>query len=514
MSIFSTVENLSKRYWSHDHQRHRVVDESLEKTVEDFRLIENQIGNNVEHTASVALKELWRCIVILQQSVGRENDFLLKQALSITLRIENLMSQYPYQMGEHLDAIKAHNETIKRLCLNPNTGIYKGAVISSILTELNDKNEVLLLLAKNKDALDGLKKICSNLPAINVEVRSMDELPDAGNFTSAVVSSWTGPKSIDKLVRSNLVNKYHIVGYDHELAWAEGYFNRVHAFPSSHIVSPADKKVLYPNINVDWPVRIIPPVSEKAASVIRMADSLNKVRKHYSNFKNEGADDPVSVKYCDLSGDYFAYLSLGYTANVVVLRGNTVTVKEVHVDNLEEDQMLMFRGESEEGAVSSIVDSSYPDSKKLREIAKIWHNEIKQRFAKASELHRAVVYAGEKIALNTAQIWHGGWLRIAPEDKNLDVLAKVLGNKSETYRRIDEIKNAAHTLSERHTIAGQTISNALKAKIAEWRGDITDIGASIRVPQLGQVDLVVIEGISPTEETQDRSLTNRLLKQD
>jgi hypothetical protein len=159
------------------------------------------------------------------------------------------------------------------------------------------------------------------------------------------------------------------------------------------------------------------------------------------------------------------------------------------------------------------VDSSYNDSKALREIAKIWHNEITHRFSRASELHRAVVGAGQKIALQTAQIWHGGWLRIAPADKNLDVLAKVLGSKSDTSIRLEEIKRASHLLNERHISAGQMISQSLKSKIAEWQGDISETGATLRIPQLGQIDLVVIESISPSEELQDRSMVNRLLRQ-
>ena len=61
--------------------------------------------------------------------------------------------------------------------------------------------------------------------------------------------------------------------------------------------------------------------------------------------------------------------------------------------------------------------------------------------------------------------------------------------------------------------AGQIISNALKAKIAEVRDRITESGASIKVPNLGQIQVVQVESIDTTHQTVARNITNRLLKQ-
>lgn len=512
MSIFDTIENLSKRYWSHDHKRHRVMDESFEMAVESFARIEREVGGDEAETVRAALKDLWRAITTLQQCVARESDAIRDQARRIAERAQTMLIQYPEQFGHHLVSFQGQCDSIIRLCQNPNTGIYKGAKISTLLNELDRSNVRTLVVTRHKDSLDGLRKLCAEHGHHNVDVRTVDDLPEDGEYGSAVITSWTGAKPADKLIGAALTDKYHIVGYDHELAWAESYFNRVHAFPSKNLLGASAKLELYPTLGIPWPERAVPPVTTRAQNISDMAGRLNKVRKHGAN-QQVPIQSPVSARYCDLSGDYFAYLSRGYTANVVSVRGNTISVKEMAVDDLDEEYMLMFRGESEEGAVSSIVDTVHKDSRALREIVKIWHREITQRFSKASDLHRAVVGAGQKIALQTAQIWHGGWLRIAPEDKNLDVLAKVLGSQSETSTRLEEIKRASHLLNERHTSAGQMISQSLRSKIAEWRGDISETGATLRIPQLGQIDLVVIESISPNEELQDRSMVNRLLRQ-
>jgi hypothetical protein len=93
------------------------------------------------------------------------------------------------------------------------------------------------------------------------------------------------------------------------------------------------------------------------------------------------------------------------------------------------------------------------------------------------------------------------------------MLAKILGSNSETSKRLTEIKNAAQILGERHIEAGQVISNALKSKIAEVREKISQSGGSIRIPNLGQIQIVQLESIYNGKQTISRNNTNKLLKQ-
>jgi hypothetical protein len=318
---------------------------------------------------------------------------------------------------------------------------------------------------------------------------------------------------MDKLVRTSLVDKYLIVGYDIELAWAESYFNRVHNFPSSNIVSAEEKKRLYPKISEAWPSRPKIEISVKAREVGQMVEDMAKTRKHHANLRSLSPEENTEATYCDLSGDYYAYLTEGFSPNVLFIKGDTVAVKEIGMKDMDEGQLLVFRGESEDGAVQSIVESTYPESKELRRFAKTWERDIKARYPRPRDLFNAIIDRKYKIAYQTTLIWHGGWLKISPEEKNLDMLASVLGPQSETSLNLNKIKEAAKRLGEMHAEAGQIISNALKAKITEVRDRITESGASIRVPNLGQIQVVQVETIDTSAQTVARNITNRLLKQ-
>jgi hypothetical protein len=244
-----------------------------------------------------------------------------------------------------------------------------------------------------------------------------------------------------------------------------------------------------------------------------MVEDLSKTKKYTENLTSSHPEENVEATYCDLSGDYFAYLTYRYTPNVLQIKGESISIREVAMKDLDEGQLLVFRGESEDGAVKSIVDSTHNDSKQLRDTVKIWEREIRTKFHRAIDLHRSIEDSGYKISYQAILVWYSGLLSIAPEDKNLDMLAKILGSNSETSKRLTEIKNAAQILGERHIEAGQVISNALKNKIAEVREKISQSGGSIRIPNLGQIQIVQLESIHNGKQTISRNNTNKLLKQ-
>ncbi|MDP4658967.1 MAG: hypothetical protein NWS49_06415, partial [Opitutales bacterium] len=78
---------------------------------------------------------------------------------------------------------------------------------------------------------------------------------------------------------------------------------------------------------------------------------------------------------------------------------------------------------------------------------------------------------------------------------------------------LQKIKDAARRLGEMHAEAGQIISSALKAKISEVRDKINESGASIRIPNLGQLQIVKVETVDGSKQTVARTNTNKLLKQ-
>ena len=508
MSIFDEIENLSKRYWSHEHKRFRVNDESFDRLAANFTLISTSIRETEQEAPKVALKELWYAALLLQQTLGRDTSQLTNAAVETVKRVDRIIAMNKAQFGSSLEFIEAQMVYMKVICGNPNVGIYKGSLMGKLITD----NKDAMIIAKHPDMMKGLRSLRDEFNS-EAQIFSLDDLPEKSNKSVAVLPCWPGHKSMDKLVRASLVDRYLIAGYDMELAWAEGYFNRVHSFPSNHILTDEEKLRLYPDVGSKWPSRPVIQISAKAHAVGKMVDEMAKTKKHHPNLRSVRPEENTEAVYCDLSGDYYAYLTEGFSPNVLVIKGDAFAVKEISMKDLDEGQLLVFRGESEDGAVQSVVESTHPESKQLRKFAKTWEREIKARFNRPIDLHNALTERKFKISYQAILIWHGGWLRIAPEDKNLDMLASVLGEASETAQNLPKIKDAAKRLGEMHAEAGQIISNALKAKISEVRDRINESGASIKIPNLGQLQIVQVETVDTAKQTVARNNTNKLLKQ-
>jgi hypothetical protein len=206
-----------------------------------------------------------------------------------------------------------------------------------------------------------------------------------------------------------------------------------------------------------------------------------------------------------------AYLTEGFHGTVLSVRGNDIKVREIPRAELDEDHILMFRGDSDESIIPSLVDKSHSDAHALRITAKIWEREIQQKFQTAELLHRSIIFHGGKTTKTTAQNWFNGWLRISPEDKNLEIIAKALGPDSQTHKQLQGIIEASDRLRSYHASAGSLITEMLKNSISNWRGDIGEDGVTVELPGIGTVNLVRIENTSTEATLVPRSKTNTLL---
>lgn len=508
MNIFSEIEKLSKRYWSHEYTPEYVDDRAFDTLSENFIKISKKLRDNEQELTKAALKDLWSATLLLQQTVGRNIVELTQAATQITERVERLLSMYKDQFGESFLLMDEQLNNIKLLCNNRNIGILKGTTIGRVISA----NKNAFIVCKRPEMIDGLKSLVNQYNK-EISIYTLYDLPESSDMDIAVLPCWPGHKAMEKLVRACLADKYIVIGYNYEIAWAESYFKKLHYFPSENILSIEDKKSLFPELSISWPERPKILISQKSEDMTTMVEGLTKTKKYKDNLTSSRPEENVEATYCDLSGDYFAYLTDRYSPNLLQIKGESISIKEITMKDLDEGQLLVFRGESEEGAVRSIVDSTHKDSKQLRAIVKTWEREIKTKFHSATDLHRAIEGSGYKISYQAILVWYSGLLRIAPEDKNLDMIAKILGVNSETSKRLPEIKNASKILIERHIEAGQVISNALRSKISEVREKLSQSGGSVKIPNLGQIQVVQLESIDKQKKIISRNNTNKILKQ-
>lgn len=509
--LFGTIERVSKRYWSPDHTRIKIEDNRLESTVKLFLKIQSGLRNSPNDTSAVTVKQLWNVIQGLSQCAGSSSASIRENCMKTLEAAESDIEKFPHQYNHDLSDIKGAIECLKRFSQDPLMGQSKGIRLGNEIDAVSSAGETnIVILFRNKESAKCLTEIV-NSRGKTVEVRSYDDLSDLRQGAVAVVPAWPGSKRIKKIIASGIFKKYVIIGYDHELAWAGYFFSKLHKFPKSDLFSTKDKLGLFSGEITSWPEWKAPAIEQKAEEIGAMAEAVEIVKKRYNFGPTRASDTLVNAHYCDLSGGHMAYLTEGFAGTVITIRGEDIKVREIPLQELDEDHILMFRGDSDHSIIPTLVDQSHSDARVIRQIAKIWEKEIQRKFASADLLHRSISFHGGKTTKTTAHNWYNGWLRISPEDKNLEIIAKALGPNSETQLKIHEIKEASDKLRAYHASAGNLITEMLKTNITNWRGDIGEDGATIDLPGLGKVNLVRIENISSSPTLVPRSKTNTLL---
>ena len=509
--LFGNIERVSKRYWSPDHTRIKVEDNQLESTVKLFLKIQSGLRNSPNDTSAVTVKQLWNVIQGLSQCAGSSSTSIRENCMKTLEVAESDIEKFPHQYNHDLGDIKGAIDCLKRFSQDPLTGQSKGIRLGNEIDAISSSGESnIVIFFRNKESAKCLTEIV-NSRGKTLQVRSYDDLTDLRQGAVAVIPAWPGSKRIKKIIASGIFKKYVIIGYDHELAWAGYFFSKLHRFPKSDTFSTKDKLSLFSGEITSWPEWKAPAVEHKAEEIGVMAEAVEIVKKRYNFGPARASDVMVNASYCDLSGGHMAYLTEGFSGTVITIRGEDIKVREIPLQELDEDHILMFRGDSEQSIIPTLVDQSHSDAKALRQTAKIWEREIQKKFTSADLLHRSIGFHGGKTTKTTAHNWYNGWLRISPEDKNLDIIAKALGPNSETQLKITEIKEASDKLRGYHASAGNLITEMLKTNIANWRGDIGEDGATIDLPGLGKVNLVRIENISSSHTLVPRSKTNTLL---
>lgn len=511
MSIFKKINKASKRYWKPNLETIKITEPSIDNCVDILLRIREKLYNNENSTVDVVLRKFWYVIQQLGQRVGQKHTNINKTCLNALADIASDTENYPHQFNEYLEDINECINKLKDICNNTIFGNSKGIKVrNEILTQYNQNERKIVVFHRHNDTAASLN-FYLNPASCTCEIRAYEDLSDLDFDHVAVIPSWPGYKRFRKLFASGLFRKFIIVGYEHELASSESFFSKIHWFPSKNTLTCAEKiRVMGEKIE-SWPEKSKVLLNDKVEKIATMLEDNTVIPKKYDFGPIRPNDHLVVAYYCDLSGGHMTYLTESFVGSVIVIRDQEIKVKELPRFELDEGNILLFRGGSDESIVSSLVDKTYTDAIELRNIAKIWKIEIQEKFKNADTLHRSIIYNGGNTTKTTATNWYNGWLLIAPEEANIDIIAKVLGATSKTYQRINDIKIAADKLKQYHKRVGSVITDMLKSNITKWRGNIGEEGAIVELPGVGTINLVRIENISSESTQIPRSKTNTLL---
>jgi hypothetical protein len=304
--------------------------------------------------------------------------------------------------------------------------------------------------------------------------------------------------------------KYIIIGYAHELKWADGFFSTLYDLDGVELLSSKEKAAAVGVEEELWPIPSRPRIEDDSRDISKMAALFSRVRKGRDYVNHGGHEELVPAYYCDFSGDAFAYLTKGYSAVVVSFSGVAVKISEVKsIHNLCDGDVILMRGHSERSVLESFVESIRPDASQLRKQARLWHDAIKLNFDSAINLHRHLKAGGMKISYQTALNWFNGDLAIAPDEDNLRQLSSLMSNQLSAA--VEDIVDAKRELERLHIEAGGLISSQLYKALSDNGDLLAGSDTLVDIPKLGQVHVVAIESLESQPEYYPRSKTNKIL---
>lgn len=510
MSFFKVIKTASAQYWAPEHVKVLADDPDVSKIFEEFFAARSGVDFDAHSAPALSCRYLWSALRDACQCIGKDSLELRISVASQSDKIRATISSFSSEYGTSIDKFNSLCQGLSNLSGNPSFGLGKRNLLRTTLSKYREHNGEVVVVARSAAAVPALKKFISE-ERFDAAVVGVDAALGPSDNRVLVLTSWPGNRAMTRLLNKNGVSKYIIIGYSHELKWADGFFSTLYDLDGIELLGTNEKSVAVGIGAEQWPIPDGPSVSEDSKEISQMAAQFSRVRKGRESENDGDQEEQVPAYYCDFSGDAYAYLTMGYSAIVVSFSGTTVKVSEVNrITDLSDGDVLLMRGHSERSVLESFVESISPNVSTLRKQARYWHDTIKQKFDSAIGLHHKLKADGMTISYQTALNWFNGDLAIAPDEENLRQLSTIINDEYLTAN-IESIIDAKHELERLHIEAGGLITSQLYKVLSDNGNLLAGSGTLVNIPNLGQVYIVAIESLDSRPDYFPRSKTNRIL---
>jgi hypothetical protein len=509
MSFFKTIKMASVQYWAPDHVKVLADDPDVLKLFEDIVAVKSHVNFENDSAPALSCRYLWSALRDSCQCIGHDSSDLRAAVSSQAEKIRAMIESFSSEYGTRVDDFNSLCDGLTNLSKSNSFGLGKRNLLRTTLSKYRDHSGEVVVVARSAAAVPPLKKFIKD-EQFEAIIVGVDATLEPSEDRIIVLTSWPGNRAMTRLLNKSGAMKYIIIGYAHELKWADGFFSTLYDLDGVELLSSQEKAAAVGVEEELWPIPSRPRIEDDSRDISKMAALFSRVRKGRDYVNHGGHEELVPAYYCDFSGDAFAYLTKGYSAVVVSFSGVAVKISEVKsIHNLCDGDVILMRGHSERSVLESFVESIRPDASQLRKQARLWHDAIKLNFDSAINLHRHLKAGGMKISYQTALNWFNGDLAIAPDEDNLRQLSSLMSNQLSAA--VEDIVDAKRELERLHIEAGGLISSQLYKALSDNGDLLAGSDTLVDIPKLGQVHVVAIESLESQPAYYPRSKTNKIL---
>jgi len=510
MSFFKNIKTASLQYWAPDHVKVLADDPSVSKIFEGIVAVKSHVNFESDSAPALTCRYLWSALRDACQCIGHDSRDLRASISSQAIRIRSTIDLFSSEYGSRIEDFRFLCEDVSNLSKTVSFGLGKRNLLRTTLAKYRDHPGEVVVVARSAAAVPPLKKFIKD-EQFEAIIVGVDATLEPSEDRIIVLTSWPGNRAMTRLLNKSGAMKYVIIGYAHELRWADGFFSTLYDLDGVELMSSREKAVAVGVEEELWPSPSSPRIEDESKDISKMAALFSRVRKGRENINNGGHEELVPAYYCDFSGDAFAYLTKNYGAIVVSFTGGSVKISEAKsIHSLCDGDVILMRGHSERSVLESFVESISPNASQLRKQARLWHDAIRLNFDSAINLHRRLKAGGMTISYQTALNWYNGDLAIAPDEENLRQLTALIGN-DQLNGSIEVIVDAKRELERLHIEAGGLISSQLYKALSENGDLLAGSDTLVDIPKLGQVHVVAIESLESHPDYYPRSKTNKIL---
>lgn len=263
----------------------------------------------------------------------------------------------------------------------------------------------------------------------------------------------------------------------------------------------------------------------RAAEAFDISDfelRLRSYRRQALAARAQTGEERIEAQFLDLTGGYYAFLSVNYHVPVVtdhIRQGAGGEIPQKTVTEIKVGDYLLFRESAEGNLIRTLADRGLAASgrKHMRATASLWRKALHQLYerlgANTPTLVRELRRAGCKRTPTTIRGWVHDEDTIGPRsDEDLEIIAAI-ADDGELGRRLAEVRQAITEVRGAHLQASSFLIRKLLEAAPEQLAEQSGAVLTIELEGIGRAVVVGVEEVAADILLVGQTRANRLLRE-
>lgn len=496
-----------------------LIDESFHYITESFKLL-NKNPDNIEQFPFIS--KLYQMVLDVVRCPFPSMNYLSSSLFNDLTLIESEVNEAQNFIDPSIfEALKKVIANLFEIRSNDTFEYPKGLTLIKLVKSLSISDKTIYVIIPGNYS----KQDCQNLLIqFNKKVLVLwpEDFLDHERATGVcIILGWLQKLQMKNLLYSYKVQEYILLLYSGENnRWAKPTSRRWDQRSSNSV-----NKVVQSEIGLDISSTDNADSGEEPMDVElsnEESDFVHAIRlsrhRQYSVKGGPESHGAITVEASSIEFSEGSFMFVTDKHKMLVVDSTFTKISSAYLDSVSEGDYIVIRKSSKD-IIKEEADKilSLNNCEKCRDIASEWKGLLNE-IVKDSSDHLPSTFSklkanGCSVVMQTFRIWVND-PEIIMMDRKEDLISIIKTARLKPSHSADEIFNSGMTVREAHKSAGKSISDKLYIKLKKSKPQVVNSqGTSIDldIPDIGDVSLLRIAGVSREKETVETKYINRLL---